>query len=73
MKDEMSGKVISEFAGLKSKMYSLVAVDGVAVCKISLSCFDNKKYLLDDGVSSLAYGHKDIKYFFCLFDLIITL
>ena len=27
MKDEMSGKVISEFAGLKSKMYSLVTVD----------------------------------------------
>ena len=27
MKDEMSGKVISEFFGLKSKMYSLVTVD----------------------------------------------
>ena len=27
MKDEMSGKVISEFVGLKSKMYSLVTVD----------------------------------------------
>ena len=27
MKDEMSGKVISEFVGLKSKMYSLVTGD----------------------------------------------
>ena len=31
------------------------------VCKISLSCFDDKRYILDDGVNSLAYFHKDIK------------
>ena len=99
MKDEMSGKVISEFIGLKSKMYSLVTADdeekvrtkGVNkglghdefydvlfnkkvirhsmkriqakkhrlgtydVCKVSLSCFDDKRYLFDDGVKSLAY------------------
>ena len=104
MKDEMGGKVISEFVGLKSKMYSLVTVDdkekvrakGVNnklahsefydvlfdkkvirhnmkriqakkhrlgtydVCKVYLSCFDDKRYVLDDGVKSLAYGHKDI-------------
>ena len=28
--------------------------------KISLSCFDDKRYVLDDGVNTLAYGHKDI-------------
>ena len=28
--------------------------------KISLSCFDNKRYILDDGINTLAYGHKDI-------------
>ena len=31
------------------------------VCKISLSCFDYKRYVLDDGVNTLAYFHKDIK------------
>ena len=27
--------------------------------KISLSCFDDKRYMLDDGVNTLAYFHKD--------------
>ena len=31
------------------------------VCKISLSCFDDKKYILDNGINSLAYFHIDIK------------
>ena len=31
------------------------------VCKISLPCFDDKRYVLNDGVNSLAYFHKDIK------------
>ena len=29
------------------------------VCRISLSCFDDKKYILDDGINSMAYFHKD--------------
>ena len=28
--------------------------------KISLSTFDDKRYILDNGISTLAYGHKDI-------------
>ena len=27
--------------------------------KISLSCFDDDRYVLDDGVNTLAYFHKD--------------
>ena len=30
--------------------------------KISLSCFDNKRYVLSDGINTLAYFHKDIDY-----------
>ena len=29
--------------------------------KVSLSCFDNKRYILEDGKTSYAYGHKNIK------------
>ena len=30
------------------------------VCKISLSCFDGKRYILTNGVNSLTYFHKDM-------------
>ena len=29
--------------------------------KVSLSCFDDKKYIHEDGLTSYAYGHKNIK------------
>ena len=31
------------------------------VYKISLSCFDDQRYVLSDGINTLAYFHKDIK------------
>ena len=31
------------------------------VCKISLSCFDDKRYVLNDGVNTFAYFRKDVK------------
>ena len=31
------------------------------VNKISLSCFDDKRFVLDDGIHMLSYFHKDCK------------
>ena len=44
---------------IQSKLHRIGAYN---VCKISLSCFDDKRYILDNGVNTLAYFHKDIKY-----------
>ena len=30
--------------------------------KVSLSCFDDKRYIHEDGITSYAYGHKNIKH-----------
>ena len=101
MKDELKGKIIGEFVGIKSNMYSLVIVNieeikkargvnkivvknirdkecievlfnknllrhkvksiqsklhriGTYVCKISLTCFDDKRYILDDSINSFS-------------------
>ena len=103
MKYEFGGVIVTEFVGLKSKMYSMKKIDGkecntakavsiatefdkfkdvlfnekiirhkmkriqskkhklgtYEIDKISLSCFDNKRYVLDDGICTLAYFHKD--------------
>ena len=103
MKDEFGGVIVSEFVGLKSKMYSIKKIDGkehntakgvniatefdnfkdvlfnkkiirhkmkriqskkhklgtYEIEKISLSCFDDKRYVSDDGIYMLAYFHND--------------
>ena len=43
---------------IQSKLHRIGTCD---ICKISLSCFDGKRYILGDGINSLAYFHKDIK------------
>ena len=35
-------------------------VSSYEINKISLSCYDDKRYILDDGITSYAYGHKKI-------------
>ena len=99
MKDEFGGVIVDEFAGLKSKMYSIKKIDGkesntakgvniaiefnvlfnkkiirhkmkriqakkhkigtYEIDKISLSCFDDKRFALNDGIYTLAYFHKN--------------
>ena len=109
-KDEACGIPITEFVGLRSKMYSYVKdnnkglrtakgikkivikndikhedykntllnnkqiyhkmktirsdahqLGSYELNKVSLSCFDDKRYILNDGISSYAYGHYKIK------------
>ena len=103
MKDEFGGVIITEFVGLKSKMYSIKKIDGkehntakgvsiatefnkfkdvlfnkkivrhkmkriqskkhklgtYEIDKISLSCFDDKRYALDDEIYTLSYFQKN--------------
>ena len=42
-------------------------IHSVRITKISLSPFDDKRYILDDGISSLAYGHHRIEKWFVYF------
>ena len=43
---------------IQSKLHEIGTYD---VFKISLSFFDNKRYVLGDGINSVAYFHKNIK------------
>ena len=40
---------------IQSKLHKIITYK---VCEISLSCFDDKRYTLDDGVNTLPYFHK---------------
>ena len=31
------------------------------VCKVSLSCFDDRRHIIDDNINSLGYFHKNVK------------
>ena len=43
---------------IQIKLHRIATFD---VCKISFSCFDDERYILDDGINSLTYSHKDIR------------
>ena len=35
-------------------------IGSYVINKISLSCYDDKRFILNDGINTLAYGHKNI-------------
>ena len=43
---------------IQSKLHKIGTYD---VCKISLFCFVDKRYILNDGINRLAYFHKIVK------------
>ena len=43
---------------IRSKNHNLGSYE---INKVSLSCFDDKRYILKDGIKSYAYGHYSIK------------
>ena len=44
--------------GIKSKNHNIGTYEDN---KISISCFDDKRFILENGINTLAYGHKDIQ------------
>ena len=42
----------------QNKLHKIGTYD---VFKIPLSCFDDKRYILDDSINTLAYFHKDVR------------
>ena len=42
---------------IQSKLHRIASY---GVCKISLSSFDDKRYILDNAINILVYFHKDI-------------
>ena len=59
MKDEVKGKITRD--KMKRIQRKLDKIGTYDVCKISLPCFNDKRCILDDGINSLAYFHKNIK------------
>ena len=57
--DVLSGKKFVRHK-MKRIQSNLHRIGTYGLNKISLSCFDDKRYILDDGINTLAYFHKDI-------------
>ena len=49
-------KLLDKMKRIQSKKHKLGTYE---IDKISLSCFDDKRYVLDDEIYTLAYFHKD--------------
>ena len=54
-------KVVRLYENMKIIQSKLHEIGTYDVFKVSLSCFHDKRYVLDDGINTLVYFHKDIK------------
>ena len=54
---ENNSELLHKMVVIRSENHNIKTVK---INKISLSCYDDKKYILTDGIESLPYGHKDI-------------
>ena len=58
----LSGKKVDQqqlasFHTIRSRQHKLGSYE---INKVGLCCFDNKRYLMDDGITSYSYGHHRI-------------
>ena len=51
-------RFLDTVSGMKPKNHNLGTYESN---KISLSCFHDKRYILKNGINTLAYGHENIK------------
>ena len=58
LSEERSNKQqIAKFNTIRSKSHR---VQSLEISKVGLCAYDNKRYLLDDGITSYSYGHYKI-------------
>ena len=58
LSEERSDKQqIAKFNTIRSKAHK---VQSLEISKVGLCAYDNKRYLLEDGISSYSYGHQKI-------------
>ena len=43
---------------IQSKLLKIATYD---VCRIYVSCFDDKRYISNDEITTLAYSHQDLE------------
>src|SRR5258708_2720585 len=51
---DTSGRMYSKFKVIRSEKHRIYTME---INKVSLSAYDDKRYILDNGISSYAYGH----------------
>jgi hypothetical protein len=56
--DRADQQQFASFNAIRAKKH---VVHSLEIKKVGLCCYDNKRYLLNDGVTSFAYGHYKIK------------